>query len=418
MELAIMGKENFYTATLLFLSFVLLIQTGEAQDALSGALSRQTKRFSEKSEAAKTELPQNGLSNVKLEGPFNPPETQQDKELEPHYWNLNIALMRQKKGLDNFSEVLTAYTDLVERACMSSLQSTLEHNGQDKSKACQEALNQFGAIAPEAPSLVCARDGIDSPTCSEAHRALEIETAMPSSATQTSESDKLFGESSADTEERLRQKAKKLLDFEDPEGLHTLPEKEREEKLTSVHKILVRLLEIGCKGTVYGVAKKKPKPKEKEKFDFLRREKIEASVQSQPAKTSYADRGTKPRPKMPSSTAGSAYAPLEDQPSEFFTQDNENSASKVARQVEEDETLVRYITPQCQSQIGLAFRWDSNFYAAICAQYGEYSPNCIQAKRAYRKIIQSKAPKQKPRIGRSYNPQRTSREPEKLFQTF
>lgn len=422
-----MGKRNLHTA--LFLVFLLLTQAGQAQEGLSGALLKQKERFDDKSRASirevpstelsvnNTELPGTKSSTMNLEGHLKGKKTEQEKELEPHYWNLNIALMRQKKGLDNFSEVLTAYSDLVEKACMSTLQSKLEYNGQEKSTACQEVLDQFGAIAPEAPSLVCARDGIDSQTCSEAHQALEVETARPVATSTSSEAKKLFGESSEDIEERLKQKEKKLFEFGSPEVFQSLPEKEREEKLMSIHKILVRLLEIGCKGSVYGVAKKKPMPKEKEKgqFDFLRRQNLEAQAQTQPQKTSFANRGTKPSPKT---SASSNSAPLEDEPSPFFAQESENSDKKVARKIEEDETLVRYLTPQCQSQISLAFRWDSNFYAAICAQYGEYSPNCIQAKRTYRKAYQLKNLRKNPRSVRSYGPQGGSREPEKLFQTF
>jgi len=116
-------------------------------------------------------------------------ETKPETKLPPvfegkdDFISLNAAMAAAhfeiRPSLQNRSDLVYALSKLVAYRCMSSLHRTLVYSSSPQDKDCQDAISYTLSIDPSNPEAICAKDGIDSPSCRNAFREQETLTHIP-----------------------------------------------------------------------------------------------------------------------------------------------------------------------------------------------------------------------------------------------
>ncbi|NMC62891.1 MAG: hypothetical protein GYA55_06940, partial [SAR324 cluster bacterium] len=82
-------------------------------------------------------------------------------------------------SLQNRSDLVYALSKLVAHRCMRTLHHTLVYSNPPQDKDCQDAIFYTLSLDPSNPEAICAKDGIDSPSCRNAFREQETVIRMP-----------------------------------------------------------------------------------------------------------------------------------------------------------------------------------------------------------------------------------------------
>jgi hypothetical protein len=269
-------------------------------------------------------------------------------DLEPHIWKHQMATMgfSLKKDDASFNELITATIHLVEAACIGrTLQPTI-----NTSEECQTPLQELIKLFPNAPAAVCARDGVTSSTCREAHQRIKTEIVKTFVTATEKASDDFIGE--VDPREEIQSIHAKLGFLYNDQKV--TPAKQEEIKRQAAP-IFQRLLALTCREENYAaIRREKTDSKEKGKLPFLT------------MKTPSARNGVRRAKPYPTPTPKIQGA---------FTTKGEKTFTP------EGLELVRLQDRECATQIKFVTRFDPELLELTCASAGNYSPSCIEARK-------------------------------------
>jgi hypothetical protein len=293
--------------------------------------------------------------------------------LEPYLWNIQMAEMSFAINNDatSYGRLITARIHLIEAACLkTSFDGSKAAATEQCTKIRELILNDFA----NAPAAVCARDGMNSPTCKEAHLKLPLEDFKYFPTQKEKAENDFIGIS--DPTEIINTASTELSSI-----LYNIDPTSKENADEAKSKALAlgsKILKLACPEENYAVLpldrKKEMKP---QKIEILKMER--------------------PTPANTRTVATPTISPNE--PQVLFT--------PVGFE------LVRLIDQQCREQIKKLRVQIPDAASLVCAEQGRFSPACQDAITAedgkYKKNV-------KPAKGRPASRQVDPKE--KIFKTF
>lgn len=305
-------------------------------------------------------------------GPSNAMNLPRDP-LEPYMWNIQMAEMSFTLNNDasSYGKLITARIHLIEAACLKPI---LEGKREQATELCsnvrESVLNDFANV----PAAVCARDGMESSTCKEAHLKLPVEnlTYFP---TQKEKAENDFIGITDPTQEinTLSTELSSALAI----GIDDSKEKIEELKIKALN-IGSKILKLACPEENYAVLP-------------LNRNK---PIKQEPVQILKMERPT-PIPTRPVATP--TRSPNE--PIVMFTPSGFE--------------LVRLINQPCREQISKLRGMTPDAASIVCAEQGKFSPECIEAVKA-----EDAKFKKKTKTTPARQPSRPADPNQKIFKSF
>lgn len=326
--------------------------------------------------------------------------------LELAQWEADIAENSYSihKTDRNLSSLLGAYEKILQLTCMPELLKTLQYSGAPKDPTCLKYLDATLKIDRENPIAVCARDGIDSKSCEDAFLAQETETyaadnplwppeegvgqdldiQLESRTTNTAEISKL--ESELTRVQGLSQVSSENRAIYEPQVKAIM------QKLVwatcRYPKLKVQILYSDANGNVPDQAP-----------EILKN----ASVREQLGRIPASERGALLKELMQSPQSQNFF-PVDESSTPRPMDDivnalkpgNAPSAVRVSRVRPDGISRIRYISRDCLASVERASSSEAGGAAGACAQYGDYSPDCIRARRRDRVAAAAASAKRTP----------------------
>lgn len=84
------------------------------------------------------------------------------------------ASLRVNSSDRNLTALITALEDYLNARCFGSLRQSLTYQGPPTDPDCVARMNQLLALNPDNPAAICARDGIDAPSCVTAYKGQKL----------------------------------------------------------------------------------------------------------------------------------------------------------------------------------------------------------------------------------------------------
>lgn len=305
-------------------------------------------------------------------------------------WQLDIAQSSYEvtKTDRNLTSVITALERLIGLYCMPNLSKTLQHNGFPSDPQCIKYMDAAFALDAENPVATCARDGIDSRSCSEAYAAQETNTyselypIWPTEPGSVSDLDLALDVRTADPQlTTLGQELSRL------ESRSLQSADARKEVLPRMRQAFSEALGLACKNTKLKVqtlfgdlgSKIGTLPSiamQDQGFrNYLLRlppaEREEALLKAKQAEEQLQRPGQ-----------GQSSSPMDDLVKGL--KPTPVNANRVVRVRADGVLRTRYLSSICDDTLTRALRADPGSAAASCARYGDSSPDCIKAKRRER----------------------------------
>ena len=272
---------------------------------------------------------------------------------------------------ENHLERVAALERLTQEACMSTLPRTLSYREPSSDPLCLAAIKQLLAMNPGSTTALCARDGIDSPSC----YAADADTTFELPLTSTDDNEVRNRVEKSNIRDVNDQLAKSMAQMRSNSALAS-EEKKAQLKDETV-KLAKKLLSIACAARKIGVRERPTVTGQ----DFGRREDpygindfLKERERNREEETMVQN------PDMSSPPEREAFE---------RTKSNQQVAPDIKNRETEKETskplgLVNLISSDCQSAIKTARSVDPTIALIPCAERGFYSPRCIQSLRAAR----------------------------------
>lgn len=307
-------------------------------------------------------------------------------------WQLDIAESSYalSKTDRNLTSLLSAYERLMALYCMPNLSQTLQYKGFPTDPLCLKYLDAAFALDAENPFSTCSRDGIDSRSCEEAFNAQETVAfsstfpIWPAEEGGSTDLDLALDTRSIASPElnALNQELSNL------EGRSNISPELKAELMPKLRQVLAQTLGLTCKTvklkvqTLFGEAGAVARsdvpiaalkdPKFRSYLQTLPPSQREEAV----AKARQAEESANRRPgQEPDSPMDEIVKGLSPTPV---------AKTRVARIRSDGVMRTRFISPQCEALITRALRIDPGNASATCARYGDYTPDCIKARRRER----------------------------------
>ena len=297
--------------------------------------------------------------------------------LEPYRWNVQMAEM--SFGINNdarsYGKLLSARIHLIEAACLKPL---LTKSDVPPTKICVDTRDLVLSEFPNTPAAVCARDGIDSSTCKEAHSKLPIEDFRNyQTATEKAENDFI---GIVDPKEAIDAASSELIKMHDTQQ-DPSKERDKEKEDNFKTKMLLasaKLLKLACSEENYAILPlSRNRNTKKAKIEVLKMQ----------------------RPTPPIVRAVATKTPSADTKPDKFTPAGFE--------------LIRLKDKQCSEQVNTVMYRLPNAASLTCAQNGRYSPICLNAIKAEDELYRKT---KKPIAGKSQD--RPLDPKQKIFKSF
>jgi hypothetical protein len=272
------------------------------------------------------------------------PLTEKGRVLETKLWSIELTKLGESfKDKDpNRDELLTTIIHAVEVACFYNLRTKLEEDYDSTSTECLDLLKDLNKWYSANPFTVCSQDGIDALSCREIYQDFPIKAdEMPD---LLPDENKLNYIKIAKIEDQIQELNAELR--KSKVGDSVAKAIRNEEQV-----LYKQLIMASCSHDWYKYEVLPEKYKENDQLSTL--EKL------------VNDR-------LPDTT------------------------TPATNKTDNKKGFVRYIQNSCLSAFQTVSKWDPTFSPAICAYWGESSPQCIDALRENRKqaeknrIIKSK----------------------------
>lgn len=270
----------------------------------------------------------------------------------------------------NHLERIAALERLTQVACMRKMLTTLSYREPPQELLCLAAIDKLLVLNPGSTSAICARDGIDSPSCLSADA--DTTTRVDSSKGAKS------GEANASSEKfrSLKDQLSGNLNLL-RSGSRGVSEEQRVTARSEATELASQLLGIACAGAKVFV-RERPVVKVR---DFSNSHKDPYGL-SELLETQERLRGAEPQ----SVNGRTNPAVSEDEglgqpraPAPFV---GLRSAKPTPKMTTAPLGLVYLVSSDCASTISTARSLDPALPALVCAERGRYSPRCVQAIRA------------------------------------
>ncbi len=309
-------------------------------------------------------IPQN-TDTVYLASPT--PANSIQKETDDHFTirrDLAQTNFDINPSLENRVELLSSLEELVRNRCLRMLPRTLQYTGSPGEGECLTAVNRTLSLDPKNPTALCARDGIDSLSCSNAFLFEDTETIESYKFTQMKFQQvdldyKLF-------QERIKNKASelqnKLVVAKNAYQFNKSPENEN-----ALKEILTDSLNLNC-GFSRTVPVVTPTP--------TPTPTVQATA---PSSMILPENTPKPTPTK----RGLEFLKISDMV---------NDVKMSQTPAKQEATRIRYISSACSNLVDIAKNIFGRYDLSPCYLHGPYSPGCIQARRT-----QPQKPGQSPR---------------------
>lgn len=290
-----------------------------------------------------------------------------------HYrFVLASTTFETSKSMENHLERVAALERLTQVACMASLPSTLSYREPSSDPLCLAAIKRLLELNPGSTTALCARDGIDSPSC----YAADADTTFEVPLTSIDENEVDNRGAKANIRNVKEQLTKSMVQMRDNSALAT-EEKKAQLKDDTV-KLAKKLLSVACATRKIGTRERPTVTGE----DFSRREDpygINEFLKEREQNRDSNDTVVQNPDGLPSPER------------EAFekTELNQRLAPDPKSREDKKETykplgLVNMISPDCESAIRTARSVDPTIAFIPCAERGFFSPRCIQSLRAAR----------------------------------
>jgi hypothetical protein len=290
-----------------------------------------------------------------------------------HYrFVLASTTFETSKSRENHLERVAALERLTQVACMPSLGRTLSYREPSSDPLCLAAIKRLLEINPGSTTALCARDGIDSPSCYAADADTTFE--VPLTSIEDNEVDNRGLKANIrDVKDRL---TKSMAQMRNDSALAT--EEKKAQLRNETVKLAKNLLSIACATRKIGVRERPTVTGQ----DFSRQEDpygINDFLKEREQNSDSDDKVVKnPEELMPN-----------EQEAFVRPKPNQQATPDPTSRTKEQETykplgLVNLVSSDCQSAIDTARSVDPTIALLPCAERGFYSPRCIQSLRAAR----------------------------------
>jgi len=240
----------------------------------------------------------------------------------------------------SYGKLITARIHLIEAACLKPI---IEGKASTTTELCSNerelVLNDF----PKAPAAVCARDGIDSSTCKEAHFKLPVENSQYYPSQKEKAENDFIG--ITDPTQEINTLMTQL-----SSAVYSQPESSKEKVDESKIKALdlgARILKLAC-------------PEENYSLLPLNRNKV---AKQEPVQILKMERPT----------------PV---PSRVVTTPTRSPNEPVVAFTPAGFELVRLLDRQCREQLTRLRSQIPDAASIVCAEKGKFSPDCLDAQKA------------------------------------
>jgi hypothetical protein len=289
-----------------------------------------------------------------------------------HYrFVLASTTFETSRSKENHLDRVAALERLTQVACMPSLGRTLSYREPSADPLCLAAIKRLLAINPESTTALCARDGIDSPSCYAADADTTFE--VPSVSIDEEVDNRGVKANIRDVKDQL---TKSMTQMRSNSALAT--EEKKAQLRDETVKLAKNFLSIACASRKIGVRERptvtgKDFSRQDDPYginDFLKEREqnrdSDDTVMRNPEELTSPEPEAFVRPKT-----------------------NQQVTPDPTSRTKEQETykplgLVNLVSSDCQSAIDTARSVDPTIALIPCAERGFYSPRCIQSLRAAR----------------------------------
>lgn len=289
-----------------------------------------------------------------------------------HYrFVLASSSFETSQSKENHLERVAALERLTQVACMTALPRTLSYREPSSDPLCIAAIKRLLAMNPGSTTALCARDGIDAPSC----YAADADTTFELPLTSIDDNDGRNRLEKANIDNVKDQLEKSMAQMRSNSAL-TSEEKKVAFKDETIS-LTKKLLSIACAARKIGVRERPTvnaqdfgrredpygiddflKERERDRKDDTMAQNSDASPSAEPGAFERPESNQQVAPDLKSGTKEKEqYKPL---------------------------GLVNLISSDCQSAIKTARSVDPTIALIPCAERGFYSPRCIQSLRAAR----------------------------------
>jgi hypothetical protein len=289
-----------------------------------------------------------------------------------HYrFVLASTTFETSRSKENHFERVAALERLTQVACMPSLGRTLSYREPSADPLCLAAIKRLLAINPGSTTALCARDGIDSPSCYAADADTTFE--VPLTSIDEEVDNRGVKANIRDVKDQL---SKSMTQMRNDSALAT--EEKKAQLRDETVKLAKNLLSIACATRKIGVRERPTVTgqdfgRQEDPYginDFLKERELNRN--SDDAVMQNPEELTPPEPEV------------------FVRPEpNRQVVPDPTSRTKEQETykplgLVNLVSSECQSAIDTARSVDPTIALIPCAERGFYSPRCIQSLRAAR----------------------------------
>ena len=268
------------------------------------------------------------------------PQPSKSSDILDLEYDLIEATYRGNPSETNRAMIVEVMERYINARCMPGLQKDLGWNGMGSGDTrCRRMVDFALEIDPTNPPALCARDGIDSPSCAAAYEGQALQVISTTS-----------GKSAPSDLDAILEAKKEKDDPEIESAYSSALSDFRGDKLQSEEKknAVYRSLQAGLS-----------------KFCRVSRTKVLAVPSPTPSVAAS---------KSPATTPTSIVKPIDAMLAEIADRKKTGSPSSLAKRH-------RLVSPLCSKWITRANEFDPKHWLAGCYKDGFYSPRCIQARR-------------------------------------